>query len=250
MNISNRLKLVALSIVSTSVNAQLSNNNDIKVQAVIESGCYLTANNINFGTLIMPLSNQAASSNMNIKCSKNAPYDIQIGYGTNVSINTSNGNYTSQINFDNGRAQAMKIYQNGAPISTSTYDLECNHNLYINQVHFHNLVTAQLFGYTNIGWQPSDDLCINRGAKINANWTSFINGGQIGALVGLSNGEKIAFEILNPNNQNWADNKHSAIGSGEDQTITMKAQINKDSSPTHRLSADNYQSSVTVQLSY
>ena len=147
-------------------------------------------------------------------------------------------------------AQAMKIYKNGVPISTSTYDFSCDHNLYINQVYFYNLVTAQLFGYNDIAYQPSDDLCRNRGATINPNWTSFINGGKIGELVGLSNGEKIAFEILNPNNQNWANNKHSAIGSGEDQTITMKAKINKDSSPTHRLSADNYQSSVTVQLSY
>ena len=75
-------------------------------------------------------------------------------------------------------------------------------------------------------------------------------GGYIGSLIGLSNGEQIAFEILNPSNQNWASNSYSANGNGLEQKITLKAQIKKENSPTHRLSADTYQSNITVQLTY
>lgn len=69
------LSLAVFSSLSMSAFAQNTStpkfNSDIEVKAVVDAGCFLTAENINFGVLQMPLQDQSASSNIQIKCSKN-----------------------------------------------------------------------------------------------------------------------------------------------------------------------------------
>lgn len=45
-------------------------NSSIDVSAKVEPGCFLDAEDINFGVLQMPLIDSAAQSNIKIKCSK------------------------------------------------------------------------------------------------------------------------------------------------------------------------------------
>lgn len=53
-----------------------------KVTAVVDSGCDLTVENINYSILTMPLSDNTAQENMNIKCSK-GQLSIAIKLNTN-----------------------------------------------------------------------------------------------------------------------------------------------------------------------
>lgn len=245
--------IITIAILGSSLgaNAQATNTGTMEINAVIDAGCFLTANNINFGILQMPLSNQNASSEMTVKCSNNAPYQIKIGYGNTVSSGTS-GTYTSQVtknDISQGYTyQDVKLYKDNVPISSAFLDIEC-YGAYPNKVFFYTIEAAQIYGVNNTGWNDIPDVCTSNNT-FNTSSLANLGGSSIGSLTGLYNGEQIAFEILNPSNQNWASNSYSANGNGLEQKIILKAQIKKENSPTHRLSADTYQSNVTVQLTY
>ena len=233
-----------LPIILGATSFAQTTTNDLEVKAIVDAGCFLTANDINFGTLQMPLSNQNSSSDMKIKCSNNASYNIQINYGANAQAISI---YTFEYTVSFGNTNSGKLYKDGVPISTSKFDVTCS--LSSNGANFATAEAAALFNVSKLGsYVPVNGLC--HGRIIQQKALDQLSGNSIGFLSGLSSGEKIAFEILNPNNQNWAYNKYSAIANGTEQNIPLKAQIKKENSPTHRLSADTYQSNVTVQLTY
>ena len=237
-----------LPIILGATSFAQTTTNDLEVKAIVDAGCFLTANDINFGTLQMPLSNQNSSSDMKIKCSNNASYNIQINYGANAQASSR---YTFVVTDTNKYLQFVKLYKDGVPISTDS-DIACDVSL-DNHAYFNTAEAAALFNVSSLhNYVPVNGLCLgtNSSTLFQQNGLNQLSGNSIGFLSGLSSGEKIAFEILNPNNQNWAYNKYSAIANGTEQNIPLKAQIKKENSPTHRLSADTYQSNVTVQLTY
>ncbi len=198
------IKIITMPLLGLflGANAQATNNETIVINAIVDAGCFLTANNINFGSLQMPLINQSASSEMSVKCSNNAPYQIKIGYGDTVT--GSSDTYTYTVN--SGLAsiytyQQIKLYKDNVPISTETLDIECS-GVNPNSVYFYTIQAAQIYGYNSTGcYNDNQNICTSNNTF---NTSSLANlGGSIGSLTGLSNGEQIAFEILNPSNQNW-----------------------------------------------
>ena len=119
-------------------------NSSIDVSAKIEPGCFIEADNINFGNLNMPLSNQTSMSNMRIQCSKGANISIAIYYSSNGDIGTKNtgsytnvlvGNSNQNLDYDYTYFETKqsgfttgKIYNDSKPISNAIRDYECIHN--------------------------------------------------------------------------------------------------------------------------
>ncbi len=198
------IKIITMPLLGLflGANAQATNNETIEINAIVDAGCFLTANNINFGSLQMPLINQSASSEMSVKCSNNAPYQIKIGYGNTVTGSSDTYTYQFTDGYANGDSyQLVKLYKDNVPISTETLDIECS-GVNPNSVYFYTIQAAQIYGFNNAGWNDIPDVCTSNNTF---NTSSLANLGRssIGELTGVSNGEKIAFEILNPSNQNW-----------------------------------------------
>ena len=126
----------------------------------------------------------------------------------------------------------LSIFNYNVPISTETYDINC-HAGNKGFVLLNTNEAAALYGYNQSGWHTDpQNICtpIHYSNIFNPSSLANLVVSSIGYLTGLSNGEQIAFDILNPSNQNWASNSYSANGNGLEQKITLKAQIKKENS--------------------
>ncbi len=231
-------------------------NSSIDVSAKVEPGCFLDAEDINFGVLQMPLIDSAAQSNIKIKCSKDTNLMFHIEYGAGDS------NYTYQVARNNILSpslggglpfESIKIMNNGIQLSSISWDMEC-WAAYPGKVYFNTYEAAELFGYTGQIQMYIDDnqgLCTNSGSFVDSSLNS-LNSGS-GILSGLVSNEKIAYAIQSPTDSSkiWnRTNKYSLVSDGQEQVVQMKAKINKSENPTHRMTPDTYQSTVTVVLNY
>ena len=255
----NILTLAILGSLSTGAFAQDPRNSDIKVTADIHAGCDLTADNINFGVLMMPLTNSTAQANMNVKCSKGANLEIAINYSENAS-SSSNSNYKLEHRTNYGAdGESVHIY-------------DANDNAYLGGIYCHRNPTGQGWAGINGGetkggflnsiglpntitqtWTPDTfGVCIetSEGFKVK---TDIFTGGSIGALTGLTSGEQIKYSLSLPGNdsQIWSSSsKHTVLATGVEQTIPMKANIKRADNGDHRYTPDTYQSTLTVVLNY
>ena len=250
----NILILAVLSSLSTGTFAQSSSpqsNSDIEVTAVVEAGCYLTADNINFGVLQMPLNDQSASSNINVQCSKGANLQLAIAYNSQGQV-SSGGNYTVQRHDAGTAAEFVKVYKDGQRISSSTYDIECNigakNKVWIYSQEMKSLLNAPVIsGYIPDQWGMCSGNRVTYDVLI-----SSISDETGGSLVGLSSSEQINYFLTVPNTNNtWGGNtQYELLATGVEQTIPIKANIKRADNPTHRLTPDTYQSTLTVVLNY
>lgn len=240
------LTLAILSSISTGLFAQDPRNSDIKITAKIDAGCYLTAENINFGVLQMPLSDSISQSNMKIHCSKNANLDISLLYGESTS---TGGTYTVQIHKPGDNT--WHIFENGTQVgSIACSKAESGANVY-----YHTDAVRDLVGSSNpiSQWVPdTDNLCtLSEYSELKIDRITSL--GSSGILSGLVSGEKIQYFIEKPssNSQIWSkNNSYKIIASGDEQNIIMKANIKRLDNPTYRMTPDTYQSTLTVVLSY
>ena len=247
----NILALAVLSSLSTGAFAQDPRNNDIKVTADIHAGCDLTADNINFGVLMMPLSDSTAQANMNVKCSKGANLQLAIAYNSQGQV-SSGGNYTVQYANSDSYYEQVKVYKDGNGISKSSADITCQssepNKVYIYTTEFQTLLNAS----STMRW-IQDEWGICSGSRANYdNIITAIGGISRGALSGLSSSETINYFLTVPNtNSAWGGNtQYELLATGIEQTIPMKANIKRSDNATHRLTPDTYQSTLTVVLTY
>lgn len=241
--------LLSLSALAQSTTPQ--SHSDIEVTAVVDAGCFLTADNINFGVIMMPLQNQSAQSQINVKCSKNANLILSISYNPSAisqDIYTAVADpiYTTRYNF--------KLYKNGVPISSNSIDMYCHSELKGGSVHFATSQAEILyFGEDKYNDWVKDTWNICSGVNLNLTTLSNLGAGANGALVGVAKGETIIYTLETPSDSSkvWnAQNTYSFISNGENQTIPMKANIKSSNNPTYRISPDTYTDSLSVILTY
>lgn len=241
-------------------------NQDFKVSAVIEPGCFLTAENINFGVLQMPIQDQSTQSNINIRCSKAANLELSIDYSNSSNSGTSSSyevigtlNHTRDFSYTN-----YKIYVDGQPLSNNVRDFMCSAfrpndgrnyigggREYVDSKELANILQSSL------GYQSNLGLC-SLGSNSNMSFnTSFLDNffgtSGSGVLVGLSSNEQIKYFLEKPtdNSKIWnSNNKYQLVGTGDNQVIPMKANIKRADNPTYRMTPDTYQSTLTVVLTY
>lgn len=249
----NILNIVVLGSLSVSVYAQETTyfpTSNMEVTAVVDAGCDLTAENINFGILAMPLQDNTAQSNMNIKCSKGANLELAINYSDNVSNSSSEYKIVRNQSRPQGNGPEYEVYDSSGMLLGT---MGCGYpNTYPNHVYFTTQKIADLYNTTRSlsdWWQPDTTGACNTSNLIPN--TPFVS--NQGVLKGISLQEKINYSLELPDNSSkiWnSSNKYSIVATGNNQNITMKANIKRASNSNHHYSPDTYQSILTVVLSY
>lgn len=254
-----KINIITASILSTlslSVSAQDTStpkfNSDLEVKAVIDAGCFLTAENINFGVLQMPLSDQSSSSNIKIHCSKNTNLKISITYGDHISSNNQ-----STYSVENISNSVVNIYENNVYLGRISCMGDNSFVIYNSAGDYGNPQLANILGLAPEAHTGGiyHGTCYSKGTFNLENFNNRISSmvSTFGKLTGLSSNENIIYSLSNPNNSSnsWsALNTYNIIADGLEQIVPMKANIKRSDNGTHRMTPDTYQSTLTVVLTY
>lgn len=253
----NNLSLTVLTTLLVSMNSYAQPNSSLDVKAKINSGCFLEADNINFGILMTPIADQSSLSNMMVLCSKNTQLTIAIDYSNKNTSGT--GQLTAEKHFIFGPESITYVlkennkYISNQHTTTYGYDIWCHKTL---GVAFKTLEIATAFGYSTsegTSWR-NDTLGACIGSNINKENLNNIslNSTPSGYLLGISSNEQINYSVSIPSNSIiWnTTNKLNIVSTGEQQTIPMKANIKKADNPSYRMTPDTYQSTLTILLTY
>lgn len=249
--------MFALSIVFPSL-SQAQASSQIDVSANVDPGCFISADNINFGVLNSPITNQSAQSNMRIHCSKNAIAKIDIQYGGEYG-GTGTGVYTGVVTqtstfSSNTYNQDVKIYLNNNPISNGTFDFHCSiHSP--RQIYIITEPAKVMYGSNKLLWQnDSKGLCDASGKMNMTTLSNWVGLSDYGILSGMVSGEKIKYSLELPNDSTkvWSKgfNDYSIVATGVEEVITMKANIKSLNNPTYRMTPDIYTDTLTATITY
>lgn len=249
-----KLILMILTGLSSSAFAQSAtpqSNSNLEVKAVVDAGCFLTADNINFGILMMPLTNQVATSNIQVKCSKGVNLKFNMQYGANDS---GSGGYSvvRQEGNSSSTVETARLYKDGVGFSNNSIDIQCRGDKKGYVYLYHSVAMTSLFG-TNGSVIDKWNLCVTNGVRVNRTTIANMGSTGYGILSGLSSGESIKYFMETPTSSStvWnLSNSYQILSTGEYQTIQMKANIKSENNVTHRMTPDTYQSSLIVVLTY
>lgn len=254
-----KITAITIAIISASTTsfAQDPRNSDIEIKAKVDAGCFLDAENINFGVLQMPLQDQTASANMRLHCSKGSPLSISIRYGNLSTSGTllTGITFADSINTNGMEYDFKKVYKDGKAISSLSFDLYCHksipNKIGINSVEMANFINLNKTEAGTTWIQDTAGVCTS-GSKINTTKAlAFMSGiVDIGSLSGLSGAEKINFYIEKPQTANKWSSDYLITATGVEQFVPMRASIKRADNVTHRMTPDTYQSVLTVVLTY
>lgn len=246
------LALVNLIISSSALAGNSTSNFD--TTATIESFCSINAGDINFGVVSLPLTAQSANAQMNVLCSNNTPYTINLAYGGKYGSGSKGGEITAVRIHSQADGDAFVLYQDGKQLDLgSSHHISC---YYAGGVYFHTQKVAEVFGM-NVSGKINDASNICSGATL---LDSFVKTNiysvayDFGMMVGSMKGDNLAYRITIPgdSSKTWNNgkNSYSLIGTGANQNIVMNAQIVPDSSSSQYLAQDSYLDTVTATISY
>lgn len=192
-----------------------------KATATISSSCQISAQNLSFGALVLPVSAQSASSSMSVLCSKNAPYTIGLAYGGIYGKGTASGDYyVSQY------AQTHSLYWYEHYSSTGVDE----GSVYM---------TSIPSGYA-----------YNGSAYVNTNQTYY----TYGLMSGVASGDTIGYSIQVPGNpaQVWnaGNSSYAGTGSGATQTLPVVGKLVPAQSSSTYPTPDAYMDTVTATVSF
>lgn len=216
------LSLSTLSYAQASGNVTAS----AKATATLAATCTISAQNVNFGQIILPVSNQSATSSMSVQCSKNAPYVIGLAYG---------GIYGSaqSVNASYKNTGAYKYIQGG---------------------------TALYWVCQYTATSPDGQTATNTSISASGNCPS-TNGTQsfsvsyaYGKMIGVMSSDSIGYSIQVPNNpsQIWNSGNYSynSTGVGTSQSIPVVATLVPSQTANKYPTADTYLDVVTATITY
>lgn len=240
-NKNNRKIIVAsvLAMLGTSAMAQTIAKGNFEASASIESFCQINAADINFGVVSLPLTAQSANSQMNVLCSNNTPYKVDLSYGGNYVGESSTGTsgvsgitasiaskYTDAYEASSGKKfSSYRLYKNGQPIGAGSYSEENSNSVYDsnlnndnnkgdfvcnssfpNKIYFYTKEAALLVDNSKIASTYVVDkhgLCDPATFRLNmTNFTKLFGSGTVadkGIMTGNFKGDKLAYQIALPN---------------------------------------------------
>jgi spore coat protein U-like protein len=208
--------------VSMNINANAGTSNaSAQATATISSSCQITAQNLSFGNLVLPLSAQSASTSMNVLCSKNASYTVGLAYG---------GIYGQA-----GTPTAFYLW-NGSEYVITNYP---QNNKVLG---FASTLPAGAVASTNPDPRSYS--------------SSYTVGGSYGygKMTGVANGDTIGYFIQVPNQPaqvwNTGNSSYSASGTGSNQTIPVVGTLVPAQSGSAYPTPDMYMDTVTATVSF
>lgn len=203
--------------------------------ATLSSNCTISAQNLNFGNLVLPLSAQSASTSMSVLCSKNHAYTIGLAYGGVYGQGSANGNYWTI----SGSAGSYNIYyySNGNFV-TGILNRTC----------------AQVLSWSQGAVGSTNDVA-QTGWSCGQTGTFAVNAAYgYGKMIGVAKGDTVAYSIQVPNqpSQIWnaGESSYSATGTGDTQTIPVVGTIVPSQSGSTYPTPDMYLDTVTATVNF
>lgn len=246
--------LVISTIQMSSAHADTTSANN-QATATVAAVCTISAQNLNFGNLVLPLSAQSASTSMSLLCSKNHSYTVGLAYGGVYGVGSgyqtqtlymSNYNATAYVS---GTQTALAYY--GGYNSGVSWSTACQHN--------GTGCIPQNSGYTANGSVASGAKgCPNTGFACTVYTTSqsqIITGTySYGEMTGVASGDKVAYSIAVPNSPgqvwNTGNSSYSATGSGVSQSVPVVGTLVPAQSSGNYPTPDYYLDTVTATVSF
>lgn len=196
----------------------------------------ISANSINFGNLLLPLSAQSSSGAIQLLCSKQAPYTIDLAYGGVYGQGKpGDGSYwefTGSSNFNN-------YYRR------SGYDVAANRWVVLEN----RVLTRSNMGYMSAAAVSSLGCTVNAD-RCYMGTTSY----DYGVMKGMSKGDSVAYSIFIPGDTskvwNAGKNSYSNSGTGQQEQINFQARIVPAQSSAAYPSPDFYADTVTATVKY
>jgi spore coat protein U-like protein len=217
-----------------------------KATATLASSCTISAQNISFGNLVLPVSAQTASSSMSVLCNNKASYTIGLAYGGIYGAGT-NGNYWKEIGC-RGVDGACYSYgswwdeYNSAGTKISSQELNWQQGQIPSGV-----ILPQGFNISSIDLNGAGGLINNVTLQVSATY-------GYGKMLGVAHGDSIGYFISVPGNSAnvWNTNNYTytATGSGVAQSIPLNAKLVPAQSSSSYPSPDSYMDTVTATISY
>ena len=202
-----------------------------KSTATLTASCTISAQNVGFGSLILPLTTQSASSNMNVLCNKNASYTIGLAYG---------GIY-GQVAAPNGSYWTAQYCVSGCSMASTSQE-------------YYNQYTAS---GTYIGYGIYPYLQGPPNTTYNGTKNVYMNNGTsyaYGKLIGAAHGDSVGYSIEVPGNPsqvwNTGNSTYSSSGTGTSQSIPIKATLIPGQSGSYYPTPDVYIDTVTATINF
>lgn len=216
--------------------AQNNTTNTFKTTVDIKGYCSMSVNNINFGTLSMPLMAQSSLSAINLLCSRDIPYTIDMAYGGVYGQgSTADGSYWTfhSTRASDGSSNWFAKYSSTGALIQYAAAATPNAERYISPA-----VAASL-GCTYSG--PSQ--CATGSAAY-----------TYGRMNGAAKSDKVAYYIAVPgdNSKVWNNgvNNYKSVGTGTAVTINFTGYIVPGQSTSSYPAADMYMDTVTATITY
>jgi spore coat protein U-like protein len=228
MVIKNFRKLTSMSMLAVSLCVAMmtqpmtakagSQTAQTQANATISSTCVIVAQNLNFGALNLPLSSQSASTSMNVQCSKNASYTVNLAYG---GVYGQGGVSGTLPNTAGGKV---------------TGGSSCTYSGYINGVYY------------------SENEYIYGSPYCPASTSYATPSYAYGKMIGAAKGDNIGYSIQVPNNpgQIWnaGNAAYRSTGTGASQTIPVVGTLVPAQSGSSYPTPDAYMDTVTATVSF
>jgi spore coat protein U-like protein len=218
-----------LSLTGNIARAAGTSTANPKATAVISSSCQISAQNLAFGNLVLPISAQSASSTMTVLCSKNAAYTIGLAYGG--VYGTTSQNVTATYNLTGYTSG------NGYTYQTCLYSATYDGNTYTKSV-------------GNNGNAPWGYCPTTSGTKVISTASVY----TYGKMIGVAKGDNVAYSIQVPNqpSQIWnaGNYNYTGTGTGLNQTLPVVGTLVPAQTSNNYPSPDMYVDTVTATVSF
>ena len=227
------ITILSMLLLSNSY-AQFTQSTTATPQAVakLSASCTISAQNLTFGNLVLPVNAQGSASNMSVLCSANAPYTIGLAYGGVY------GQGSGQTIYQNVFVNANPHGSNGAlyeVVNTTTGAVYANYGT--NTGSFSKICT------TSLGGTVSGNNCTVGTAAYG-----------YGKMIGVASGDFIAYKITVPDDSskiwNAGNADYSATGTGVSQNISVNASIVPEQSSSAYPTPDMYMDTVTASINF
>lgn len=231
-----------------------------KATATLSATCSISAQSVNFGSLILPLTSQSANSQINLLCTNKSPYTIELSYGGIYGSGSIASGYTmGYYAGGNGNVNIYNIYNTD---SSKMGTLACYSNGTIQVL---GAGVPTIFGYPAAGNYTDTNGTCNTSSMTPKDWvgayntpgTQSISSGlsyDYGMITGAAKGNQLAYSIAVPYSPtkvwNKGVNSYTSAGTGVLDSIPLKATLIPSKSSSSYPAPDMYSDTVTATINY
>jgi spore coat protein U-like protein len=227
---------LSLSLILPNISFAGTTSASTKATATLSSACTISAQNLSFGSLTLPLSSQSASSSMSVLCSKSHAYTVGLAYGGVYGQGPGIVGYIIATN-DNGQEYLSNASGTiGNNVMSSCGSPDCN-----------PYAGSTLKSVGTINCNVGGSNCTLYSATITTAYT-------YGKMLGVAKGDSIGYSIQVPNQPgkiwNTGNASYSDTGTGVSQTIPVVGTLVPSQSGSNYPTPDMYMDTVTATVNF